>query len=182
MAIFRIQVFKTLTGDRFWTNVYHVDATDIDAAAAFANTGIAPAEASLMDGSFKVVKTIVSSPSSDDFVTTPLSITGGLAGSPYLPLFNTVKVNVAVEGHGRPDYKFYRGGVTEGNQTNAQLDSATVDAYTDMVNDLVDLGASSSTPLTDAEGNLWGLAQAATPVQMRQLHRKRKKVPSSPPS
>jgi hypothetical protein len=176
LALYRCQIFKTQTGDRFWTNVYHFNVTTIDAAAAFANTTIAPAEASLMDGTFRVVKTLISDPASDEFVTTPLNIVGGGAGSQYLPLFNTVKVNVSVDGHGRVDYKFYRGGVTEGNQNNGMMDPATIDAYDDMVNGLIADGAAAGCDLVDSDGNLWVLAVTQPAVQMRQLHRKRKKV------
>lgn len=176
MALYKIQVFKTRTGDRFWTNVYHVNATTLDAAVAHANVVIAAGEATLMDGSFSVVKTIVSDVVGDEFRTTPMSLPGQLSGADFLPLFNTVKVNISVAGNGRNDYKFYRGGVLETNQTTGQLAPATMTAYSDMVQEFIDLGAAAGVDMVDSDGNDWILASTQQLVQMRQLHRKRKKV------
>jgi len=172
----RIQIFMTLTGDRFWTNVFHVNALTVDTAASFANTVLAPALAAPMDGSFRVIKTLVSHIADDTFVTTPLNIAGGSAGSPYLALFNTVKVLIGVAGHGRNDYKFLRGVVTEANQNNGQLDSGVMAAVDAIWNGVIADGTAAGVDMVDTQGNLWLVASVQKAVQMRQLHRKRKKV------
>jgi hypothetical protein len=172
----KIQVFMTLSGDRFWTNVFHVNATDIDAAAAFANIVLAPTLALPMDGSFKVVKTLVSHLADDSFVTTPMSLPGGASGSAYLPLFNTVRILISVAGHGRNDSKYLRGIISEINQTNGQLESATVSAMAALYDTLITDASASGVDLVDSQGNLWQTATCQQAIQMRQLHRKRKKV------
>ena len=172
----RVQVFMTLTGDRFWTNVFHVNAVDLDAAAAWANIVLVPVIALPMDGSFKVVKTLVNHLADDTFVTTPMNIPGGASGSPYLPLFNTVKMLIAVAGHGRNDYKFLRGIISEANQTNGQLDAGLVSGMASAWDDLITDSSASGVDLVDDAGNLWLTSTCQQAVQMRQLHRKRKKV------
>lgn len=176
----RIQVFMTLTGERFWTNVFHVNALTIDAAASFANIVLAPACAEPMDGSFRVVKTLVSHIADDTFVTTPLNIQGGGSGSPYLALFNTVKVLIGVGGYGRNDYKFFRGILTEMNQNNGLVETSLMTAMDTLWNGVIADGTASGVDLVDNEGNLWLVASTQRAVQMRQLHRKRKKLVPTP--
>jgi len=176
MPVFKAQVFKTNNDTRFWTNVYHLEAVDLPAAAAFANTTIATAESTLLDGSIHVSKTIVSDPASDDFVTTPLNIPGAMSGVSLLPFYNTVKVNVSVAGFGRNDYKFYRGGLTEAGQTNGVLETALVAAYDAMVDGIIADGGAAGVDLVDNVGNLWLVAATQSNVQMRQLHRRRRSL------
>lgn len=176
MGLYRIQMFKTLTGDRFWTNVYHTNATTLDAAADLAFDTIMPFEAAPMDGSFKVVKILVSNMAGDDFRSIPTNVAGGASGSPYLPLFNTIKVNFLVAGDGRNDYKFYRGILSEANQTNGQVDSGLVTSLSVAVNTLIADASAGGTDLVDSEGNLWVSGEVQVAVQMRQLHRRRRRV------
>ncbi len=180
MALYKCQIFMTKTGDRFWTNVYHFNVTTIDAAAAFANVTIASGHASMLSEQFSVVKTLISDPASDEFITTPLNIPGTWDAVDTLPLYNTVKVNVSVEGHGRNDYKFYRGSVFESNQNDGVLTPTWVTAMSDIVQSFIDDGATAGCDMVDSQGNNWILAAAQPAVQMRQLHRKRKKVVVTP--
>lgn len=176
-ATARIQMFSTFTGDRFWTNVFHVNAIDLNSAASFANIVIAPALAEHMDGSFRVVKSLVSDLSNDDFIDTPLNEVGDLSGSAYLPLFNTIKVLISVDGLGRNDSKFLRGGVTEARQINGQLEAAVITAVEATWNGLIADGNAAGVDLVDTDGNLWLVATCQAAVQMRQLHRRRKPLP-----
>jgi len=176
MTLFRVQVFKTQNSLRFWTNVYHIEGPDIEAVAAFSNIVLAVGEASLMDGSFIVSKTLVDDTTSNDFISTPLAIPGSLSGVSVLPLYNTVKVNVSVAGFGRNDYKFYRGGLTEAGQTNGVLETAVQDAYEDMVNAFIADATAAGLDMVDNAGNLWQVAETQPAVQMRQLHRRRRRV------
>lgn len=170
----KIQIFHTQNDSRFWTNVYHVDAVDLNAAAGFANTVIVTAHQAHLFDSFRVVKTICNWLANDDFITTPMSLEGLFTASPYLPLFNTVKVNIAVAGFGRNDYKFYRGGLAEGSQTDGQLEPATITAFTDMVDGMITDSNASGVDLVDDAGNLWLTASTQAAIQMRQLHRRRR--------
>lgn len=176
----KIQVFMTQTGERFWTNVFHVNALTILDAAAFANITLVPLLAGPMDGTFRVVRTLVSHIADDTFVTTPMNIPGGQAGSPYLPLFNTIKVLIGVQGFGRNDYKFLRGIITEGNQDNGRVIEPLRDSLTDAWNAAIGNGNASGVDLVDNAGNPWLLASVQESIQMRQLHRKRKKKPVTP--
>lgn len=180
MALYKCQVFMTQTGDRFWTNVYHFNVTTISAAASFANTTVVAGHQSVMSDDFRVVKTLISDPASDEFVSTPLNLAGDIAGVQYLPLFNTVKVNISVDGFGRNDYKFYRASVFEQNSENGVINGATITLFDDMVNGLIADGAAAGCDLVDNVGNLWVLASTQPAIQMRQLHRKRKKIVVTP--
>jgi hypothetical protein len=172
----RIQMFMTLTGDRFWTNVFYVNALTLNDASIAASVLIGPALADQMDGSFKVVKALTSHLADNSFMSVPLNIAGALSGSAYLPLFNTTKVLISVAGSGRNDYKFLRGGVTEARQINGQLESTVITAVESTWNTLIADMTASGVDMVDNQGNAWQIATCQQAVQMRQLHRKRKKV------
>jgi hypothetical protein len=172
----KIQIFGTQSGDRFWTNVFHVNALDIDAAASFANTVIVPALADHMLSQFKIVRSLVSHLADASFVTTPLDVAGVVAGGDFLPLFNTIKVNIAVTGHGRNDFKYLRGALAESQQTDGQLTDAFIALVEATWAGLIADGTAAGVDLVDTAGNLWETATVQPSVQMRQLHRKRRRV------
>lgn len=172
----KIQVFFTRNGDRFWTNVFHVNATDLDAAAGFANTVLVDALAANLSATFSIVKTVVDHLADDTFATTPLSIPGASSSGGEQPLFNTVKVNISVAGHGRNDGKFIRGYLNETVVEDAQILATPRGVYEDAFNGLIADATASGVDLVDADGNLWLVATVQAAVQMRQLHRRRKKV------
>jgi hypothetical protein len=172
----KIQVFKTLTGDRFWTNVYHVNATTLSAAAAFANTLLVTFEQTILLDDFLITKTLVSEVPSGAFVDTPLSLPGTEGSGEYYPLYNTIRALISVAGGGRVDSKFYRGGISEGNVVNGILGSTLQDLITDGLSDLISDATASGVDLVDNEGNAWVFAACQPNVQMRQLHRRRKHV------
>ena len=171
----KVQIFFTKTGDRFWTNVFHVNATTIDAAAAWANTFLASAMQSELGNGFTIVKTVVDHLADNTFVSTPLALTGAISGD-FLPLFNTVKVDIAVAGHGRNDGKFVRGWLHESLVTNGQIDSGARGSFEDTFNNLIADSTADGTDLVDDAGNLWLVASVRAAIQERQLHRRRKKV------
>lgn len=172
----RVQIFFTQTGDRFWTNVFHVNAVTIDAAAAWANTTLATVMTSQLADNFRAVKTLVDHIGDDTFVTTPISIVGGVNGAGYLPLFNTIKVNFSVAGHGRNDYKFVRGWLIESLVEDSQILEGTRTALEAIFDGLITDSAAAGVDLVDSDGNLWLTASVQSAVQMRQLHRRRKKI------
>lgn len=172
----RIQIFGTQSGDRFWTNVFHVNALTIDAAAAFANDVIAPGLIDHMLSQFKIVRTLVSHLADNSFVTTPLNLTGAIAGGDFLPLFNTIKVDISVTGHGRNDFKYLRGSLAESQQTNGQLTPEFIALVQATWEGLIADGTAAGVDLVDTQGNLWEVPTVQAAVQMRQLHRRRRRV------
>jgi len=171
----KVQIFFTKDGSRFWTNVYHVNATTIDAAASWANTILASAMQIQLNSAFSIVKTVVDHLADDTFVSTPLALPGSISGD-YLPLFNTAKIDIAVAGHGRNDGKFMRGWLHEGIVTNGVIDESVRGAFETVFSDLIADSTADGTDLVDDAGNLWLTASCRAAVQERQLHRRRKKV------
>jgi hypothetical protein len=176
MAIFRVQLFKQKGTDRPWTNVYHVDAADIDAAAGAVVTVLAPAESHILADSCNIIKAIVSDPDAGTFITLALSVAGLISDPGLLPLFNTMRAIVAVGGLGRNDSKFYRGYLGEGNTENQQISSGAATGATSVLNALVSDMATAGAALVDEDGNSWGTVTIQLPIQERQRHRRRKRV------
>ncbi len=172
----KITVFGTQTGDRFWTNVFYVNALTLAEAASWANIGIATAIQSQLNSAFTIVKTVTDHLADDTFVTTPLALVGASVNAGFLPLFNTVKVDISVTGFGRNDGKFFRGWLVEAVVTDGQIDGTARGNYEDTVNGLIADSTAAGVDLVDKDGNLWEVASVRAAIQMRQLHRKRKKV------
>ena len=172
----KVQIFFTQTGDRFWTNVYHVNALTLDAAAAWANTVLVGAMAPQLHEDFRIVKTVVDHLADDSFISTPLNIPGTSEALDYLPLFNTVKVNVAVAGHGRNDYKFIRGWLSEASVEDGLINPSSLAVYQGLFEDLIADSTAAGVDLVDTDGNLWTTPAVQAAVQMRQLHRHRRRV------
>lgn len=170
----KVQIFFTKDGSRFWTNVFHVNALTLDAAAAWANVILASAMVAEMNEAFSAVKTVVDHLADDTFVSTPISIPGAVTGD-WLPLFNTVKADIAVAGHGRNDGKFIRGWLHEGIVTDGNIDPSVVGAFDTILNGLIADSTAAGVDLVDADGNLWQVASCRAAIQERQLHRRRKK-------
>lgn len=166
----------TRDGTRFWTNVYHVNALTLSAAASFANTVIAPMHQSQLYEDFSVVKTLVDHLADDTFVSTPLALPGLSEAVDFLPLFNTVKVNIAVDGFGRNDFKFIRGWLSEASIENGQINPSSIAVYQGLFDELISDGTAAGVDLVDSQGNLWLTAAVQQAVQMRQLHRRRARV------
>jgi hypothetical protein len=172
----KVQIFFTKTGDRFWTNVFHVNAVNVDAAAAWSVTFLASAMQSELNNAFSIVKTVVDHLADNSFVSTPLALTGAVSGD-YLPLFNTVKVDISVAGHGRNDGKFVRGWLHEGIVTNGVIDSSVRTAFEGVFDTLIADSTADGVDLVDDAGNLWLTASVRQNVQERQLHRRRRRTP-----
>src|SRR6184192_1675970 len=111
MPIFRAQIFKQLDGsEREWSNTYPVQATDIDAAVT-AVAGIPNHERPLHGDNVTITRMRVSDivPGTDVFVIVPVGLVGtafSAADQEWLPLFNTVRVDIQVAGGGRPSRKY----------------------------------------------------------------------------
>jgi len=171
----RVQIFFTRNGDRFWTNVYNVNATTLAEAVAWANTILATTMSEQLGNMFSVVRTVVNHLADDTFASTPLSIPGGASGS-FLPLFDTIKVNVSVAGFGRPDYKFIRGWLQEASTEDGLITDAAIAVVQGIFEGLIATSTAAGVDIVDSAGNVWETPAVQQAVQMRQLHRRRKKV------
>lgn len=177
MATFRVQVFFTHGTLGKWTNVFHVDAADLADAADAAELVLAP-DLSLMLATVSLItKVLVSDPATSSYIERVVNIAGTFAdAASLLPLWNSVKVLVSTAGFGRPDYKFLKGFVGENTQTDGTLESAFRTQVTTDFNSLIEDMTTQGTPLVSYEGDLWGTAVVQPTVQMRQMHRRRKRA------
>lgn len=155
--------------------MFNVNALTLADAVAWANTILAPSMTEQLGTQFSCVRTVVNHLADDTFASTPLSIPGAASGD-FLPLFNTIKVNVSVTGFGRPDYKFVRGWLQEVSVTDGQIESAAIAVFQGIFEDLITDSTASAVDICDADGNTWTTPAIQPSVQMRQLHRRRKKV------
>lgn len=177
MPIYRVQVFYQLGTTGKWTNVYHVSAAGMqDAITAFDASMTAPLR-SLLDPQATMVKYLFSDLIGTQFSTLQKNLGGTSTGAgDLLPLFNSVKAYVVAGVFGKPDFKFFKGFVTESLQTNGVLTPGAAGyvetALQTGINDMI----TASAPLVSETGQPWGDVTIQPAVQMRQMHRKRKKT------
>jgi hypothetical protein len=176
MATFRVQVFYEKGSEAKWTNVYHVAAdTLLEARDNFSAVAVAFL-LDLLNTTCSIAKILVSDPLTDDFSEEQLNQSGtSSSGGTLLPLFNSVKVLVQPANLGRADYKFLKGYLTEDLHSAGQLGTgvaATVDGiFTSMIADMI----AATAPLCSENGDLWVSASVQNAVQMRQMHRRRRR-------
>ena len=176
--MFLVQIFKSHPLEpRQWTNDYIVDTTVLDTAVA-ALALIYAAETSFHAEAVQFEHAIVSNlePDNNEFQTVPLNSPGDRTNpADNLPLWNTMRVDITAAGGGRPGRKFYRLPLGESEVANyivdATLRSGVKSTLDGLISDLATLGA---------PWMVGGVREAteATPfnkVQMRQLHRKRRR-------
>lgn len=178
MPVFRAQVFFKRGGSDKWTNVFHVDAADITTANDAVKDTLAFGLLSLLDSSCLIEKTLVSDLAGDEFITSPINQNGtSSASGDLLPLFNSVKALFDTEGIGRPDYKFLKGFLTESIQTNGIINSGTITAVVADLAALVSDMAAAGAALVSKNGDNWSTPSVQPAVQMRQMHRRRRRNP-----
>lgn len=181
MAAFRLQVFKQLTGsDREWSNTYELEAVDL-AEAVLIVPSIAAMEQDIHTSDVTITRALVNDkdPGTDVFSTIALNLTGTRTGGgdgAYLPLFNTIRVDINVEGGGRPSRKFYRCPVLESDQQAGFVDPGVLGTIVGLVQAQIDANIGNAPRLVDPDGQGWIEAVGFAKVQMRQLHRKRRKT------
>lgn len=181
MAVMRVQVFYEYGARAKWTNVYHCTGTAVGAVKEdFLAEGV-PLLIALLDPACSIRKILVSDLAGPDFVEAAVNTDGDHFGSgTILPLFNRAKVEFDTGGSGRPDIKYLGGFVGEDNSdANGLSDAAIVEivsAYTDMI----DAIATAGSPLASENGDLWVSVSVQRAIQMRQLHRKRRRTAPAP--
>jgi len=177
MTVFRIQVNYTRGTLGKWSNVWHVNAPDlITAANAMESAGI-PNLLPLLHNSAQIASFLVSSEIDDTFITRPVNAAGTSAQTDQiLPLFNSVKAFLIDDSNGRPDYKYLKGYLTELLQADGLVAAGVVTAVTTNLGNMADEMNTANSPLVSADNDQYISISVAPAVQMRQMHRKRRKA------
>lgn len=178
IPLWRIETVKELNGE-VWSNDYLTDDLTIDDAQDLAAV-LQTFERSIH--SALVQFTYIRVSSYTKFDRTFRHLTTNLAGlqeaTDYLPLFNTVRLNLGTS-ESDPGRKYYRIPVPETQQVNGTL----VGSYVAALNGLANTGlvaTSAIDHLVTPKGNRITSVTTYPNVQMRQLHRRRKKKPPTP--
>jgi len=177
VATTRLQVFYQRGEGAKWSNVYHLDVTTItDAITAFQDF-MKPVLLGLLHSTCRITKVLSSSLVDDTFQEQSIEEAGTSAFTDSaLPFFNCVKLIINTTALGRPDIKFMKGWITEGNSSSGEIDGSALSDFLDGFNGMIEVMTDESVPLVSDDGALWGVASAPPLIQMRQMHRKRKKV------
>lgn len=177
MTVTRLQVFysRGLTGK--WSNVYHVDAADLGAAGLAFSESMQTPLLGILHVSCLLDKVLISSLEDDTFTEIVVG-QGGDNGdtNDIMPLFNSIKVLFQPVGFGRPDYKFIKGTLTDDANESGFIASSVMglvqSAFATAISDM----SGSSAPLCSENGDLWSSVVVQAQIQMRQMHRRRKKA------
>lgn len=175
----RIQIFKEYGSDR-WSNDYLVSTTDINTAEDTAVAALAM-ERQLHFTEVKFVYYLISTLTIGDrvFRRVPLNVNGQRAYSTaQLPLFNTLRVDLSV-GDSDTGRKFYRAVLLEGDVAGQFIEAASITAFQSILDSFFPT-ASATQIVTPAGNNITG-ATVYSQVQMRQLHRKRRRPVTTSP-
>lgn len=179
MALFTAQIFHLCLGQR-WSNTYTISASDIATANDAVTDVLVPALLSIYRSDIQITTARTSTPGSanDDFITNIINTVGegSSGGTTILPLYNCVKVEISVDAFRRPSVKYFRPPLVEGDQENGQLVSGATSAVAAFFASLISDMTTNGTPLTNHLGDLWVDAVPQFAVQMRQLHRARKRT------
>lgn len=181
MPVIRVQVFYRLGTLGKWSNVWHCQADDVLDASVKFRVGCEDHLLALLHPACLLVSTLASDPASDAFVSDVYEENGTSGDTAeMLPLFNSVKVIIPTPGFGRPDLKYFKGYITELGQNNTGLTASSISDFdthvTGMITDMVTEGA----PLCSFEGDNYTNVTVQQAVQMRQMHRRRRKTVVTP--
>lgn len=176
-----MQVFYHVGTFAKWTNVYHLDVADLPTAdLAFSESMQAPL-LNMLHIACTLDKVLFSSLEDDSFLETPKELSGTMGDTEQLlPLFNRVKVLFTTAGLGRPDVKFQGGFLTENSNEGGFIAESSISDLVAGWGSIITEMSGSSAPLVSHEGDLWSGVSIKTEIQMRQLHRRRRRA--TPPS
>lgn len=179
MATTRLQVFYQQGEGAKWSNVYHLDVTTITDAITNFDSFMKDILLGLLHSTCRITKVLASSLSDDTFQEQSVEEFGTSAFTDsLLPFFNCVKVVINTTALGRPDVKFMKGWLTEGNTSSGTIDESPLAGFLDGFNGMIEVMTDESVPLVSDDGALWGVASAPPLIQMRQMHRKRRRTPT----
>lgn len=175
MAVYKVQVDKTFSGDR-WSNTYHVNGSSLVGARDAADA-IVLHERAIHPTFVQFTRLLVSTITEGDrqFAALPLSVAGTRTfTTDRLPVFNTLRADLSVGGVGDTARKYYRC-LCEGDSSGGAIVSDLVTLATSEINELIDEMASGGFPLCKISGDLLTDVTIFALVQERQLHRRRRK-------
>jgi len=179
MATFRVQVFYQRGEGEKWTNVYHADSTTLALVANSVVNVLIPGLLPLLHSSCRITKFLVSSLSDDTFIETPVEEAGTSAFTDsILPFFNCVKAFFTTDALGRPDYKFYKGWLTEALNDSQVITPSDASDFKDALDAIIEAMDADEVPLVSESGDPWLVASVQPAIQMRQMHRRRR--PATP--
>ena len=181
MAVFRIQANYLFGTTGKWSNVWHCTADTIGDVIVAVDTVMKGPLLSALSTACTLVSFLVSDPDGPAFLTVTENAAGtnGDTGT-LLPLFNSAKVLFPAADLGRPDLKYIKGFVGENTQTAGVLDSGFVTALDNIITGMLEDMDANGTPLGNESGVAYSVASVQPAVQMRQMHRKRRKVVTPP--
>lgn len=156
--------------------MYHVSAANLlTAREAFAGN-VVPELLQILNVACELIGLLVSALDSDDFSELALNETGlDNPGGTLLPLFNSVKVLVQPTNLGRPDVKFIKGYLTEELHASGLVSSGAASQVDSSFTTFIGAMDLNTTPLTSEDGAEWVSASVQNAVQMRQMHRRRRR-------
>jgi len=177
VATVRLQIFYQVGEGAKWSNVYHIDAPDLPGALVQFTDFMKDPLLGLLHSSARITKALASSLIDDTFVETAVEEAGTSSFTDSaLPFFDCVKLAISTAGLGRPDIKFLKGWLTEGNSSSGTIDSLPLADVITAFQGMVDSLATEGTPLVSESGDEWATVSAPPLIQMRQMHRKRRHV------
>jgi hypothetical protein len=178
MPVFRIQVFYQLGNLGKWSNVWHANAADIPSLQTDVSAIMVPDLQPLLHPDCTLLRTLISDLAGADFQTVEQNVSGSSSESgSLLPLFNSMKAILTDGGLGRPDLKYFKGFLTEDMQTDGVIEPSQRSAADVRVTTLLSDMSASSSPLCSADGTEYVSASIQQAVQMRQMHRRRRRTP-----
>lgn len=169
------KVADLFLGPERWSNVYHVEAADPEAALDI-GVSIANIEQQVYKDyvTMSRVTVVEDQPEPPPGSSRVLTGAGDVTGDPdtLLPLFNSVRCTFS-DGNGRPSQKYLRLPLEEADVTNGRLTITLINfVFLNYVTDLIALaGVVSNSGDTFIEGSV------VHAVQMRQLNWKRRSRP-----
>lgn len=181
MALFRVQVHYQAGEGAKWSNVYHITASDGATALAAADTVLANGLTSILHPACRIVKVLVTDLVAHTFFERVLQRAGTNGDTDSLmPFFNAAKVLFGTDAGGRPDYKYFKGLLTDDANASGQLESSVIAHLEDILSTLLTDMEDNSTPLVADDSAAWTSIAVDPTIAMRQLHRRRRRTVVTP--
>jgi len=177
MPDFFIQTHKTHAKGK-WSNVYTSTAPDLAEIVADMVTVMTTLELPLLhpDVTLESIRFSTVTPFDGIYQIVPIGEAGTSSDTgDLLPFFNCVRIDFVVIGGGRPSRKYWKGLLTETLVTAQNVNSGTLGLIETTFNAAIASANDLGHAFRDNDGQVWDSATALAPVQMRQMHRKRKK-------
>lgn len=182
MTVFRVQVHYKFGVSQKWSNVWHVNAGDLLTAATEFNINAVEPLLDLLHPSCTMARLLVSNPATKQFTIVDVNQFGTSADSgDLLPLFNCVRVIIPVAGFGRPDLKYLKGFLTETLIDGDIIEPTAATGIDNQLTAVIGLMTAAGAPLCTEAGEGYTNVSVQSLVQMRQMHRKRRKKAAPTP-